>query len=71
MPFNPRWLIHHGREDEARKVLASLRDLSEDHELMELEYLEIKAQSLLEKPTVAKRWPHLRELTSWNTFKRQ
>jgi len=71
MPFSPRWLVHHGREEEARKVLASLRDLPLDHELVELEYLEIKAQSLFEKRTISEHWPHLRELTAWNTFKLQ
>lgn len=71
MPFSPRWLIHHDRETEARKILASLRGLPEDHELVELEFLEIKAQSLFEKRTVAEHFPHLRELTAWNTFKLQ
>lgn len=71
MPFSPRWLAHHGREDEARKVLASLRGLPLDHELVELEFLEIKAQSQFEKRTVAEKFPHLREQTAWNTFKLQ
>lgn len=71
MPFSPRWLVHHGKEDQARKVLASLRGLPADHELVELEFLEIKAQSLFEKRTVAEHFPHLRELTAWNTFKLQ
>lgn len=71
MPFSPRWLIHHGREGEARKNLASLRGLSEDHELVELEFLEIKAQSLFEKRSIAEHFPHLREQTAWNTFKLQ
>ncbi|KAK6829699.1 MFS monosaccharide transporter [Apiospora arundinis] len=71
MPFSPRWLIHHGREGEARKNLADLRGLSEDHELVELEFLEIKAQSLFEKRTVAELFPHLREPTNWNIFKLQ
>jgi MFS family permease len=34
MPFSPRWLVHHNREEEARKVLASLRNLPPDHELV-------------------------------------
>jgi hypothetical protein len=71
MPFSPRWLIHHNRETEARSTLASLRGLPEDHELVELEFLEIKAQSLFEKRTVAEHFPNLRELTAWNTFKLQ
>jgi hypothetical protein len=68
-PFDP--IRHHGREEEARKNLASLRDLPEDHELIELEFLEIKAQSLFEKRSIAEAFPHLREQTAWNTFKLQ
>lgn len=71
MPFSPRWLTHHNREVEARKVLASLRELPEDHELIELEFLEIKAQSLFEKRTVEAKFPHLKELTAGNVFKLQ
>ena len=71
MPFSPRWLIHHGREEEARKVLSSLRGLAPDHELVELEFLEIKAQSLFEKRTIAELFPQLSEQTAWNTFKLQ
>ncbi|KAL3425553.1 quinate permease [Phlyctema vagabunda] len=71
MPFSPRWLVHHNREKEARAVLATLRGLPQDHELVELEFLEIKAQSLFEKRTIAEHWPNLRELSTWNTFKLQ
>ena len=69
MPFSPRWLVHHGREEEARRTLANLRDLPEDHELIELEFLEIKAQSMFEKRSIAEAFPHLQQLTAWNTFK--
>jgi hypothetical protein len=71
MPFSPRWLVHHGREEEARKVLANLRGLSEDHELVEIEFLEIKAQSMFEKRSIAEMFPELREQTAWNVFKLQ
>ena len=71
MPFSPRWLIHHGREAEARRNLSSLRNLPQDHELIDLEFLEIKAQSVFEKRSTAEKWPHLVELTVWNTFKLQ
>lgn len=57
MPFSPRWLVHHGKEDEARRVLARLRGLNQDHELIELEYAEIRAQSLFEKKSLAERFP--------------
>ncbi|PSR75621.1 general substrate transporter, partial [Coniella lustricola] len=76
MPFSPRWLVHHGREDEARQVLAKLRGLPRDHELVALEFLEIKAQSLFEKRSTAHKFPHLvgrdgGQPTAWNTFKLQ
>ncbi len=71
MPFSPRWLVHHGREEEARRNLANLRGLPPEHELVELEFLEIKAQSLFEKRTTAEKFPHLREQTKINTFKLQ
>jgi hypothetical protein len=69
MPFSPRWLVHHGREEEARTNLASLRNLPADHELIELEFLEIKAQSMFEKRSLAEAFPHLQEQTALNTFK--
>ena len=71
MPFSPRWLLHHGYEKEARQVLTSLRGLSDEHDLIELEFLEIKAQSTFEKRTLAEKWPHLVELKPWNIFKLQ
>lgn len=69
MPFSPRWLVHHDREEEARRVLVDLRRLPEDHELIELEFAEIKAQSLFEKRTTAEKFPHLAEQTATNIIK--
>jgi len=71
MPFSPRWLVHHGREADARKTLASLRNLSPDHDLIELEFLEIKAQSMFEKRTTAEHFPHLADGSAWSTVKLQ
>jgi hypothetical protein len=71
MPFSPRWLVHHGREDEARGVLARLRGSTVEDEAVELEFLEIKAQSLFEKRTVATNFPHLSQPTVWNLAKLQ
>ncbi|KUL89354.1 hypothetical protein ZTR_03749 [Talaromyces verruculosus] len=75
MPFSPRWLVHHGREDEARRVIAMLHGGSGESaamdEVIELEFLEIKAQSMFEKRSTAEKFPHLREQNAWNTFKLQ
>lgn len=71
MPFSPRWLVHHDREDEAKRILSVLRGLPIDHELIELEFLEIKAQSLFEKRSIAEQFPQLREQTVWNMFRLQ
>lgn len=71
MPFSPRWLVHHDREAEASRVLASLRDLPEDHELIELEFAEIKAQSLFEKKSLRENFPHLQDMSALSTFKLQ
>ena len=71
MPFSPRWLVHHGREAEGRRVLANLRGLPQDNELVELEFAEIKAQSVFEKRTIAEKFPHLAQQTAWNIIKLQ
>ena len=71
MPFSPRWLTHHDREAEAQKVLSKLRNLPPDHDLLELEFLEIKAQSVFDKRNVADKWPGLSKPTVWNTLKLQ
>jgi len=71
MPFSPRWLVHHDREAEARRTLASLRGLDENHELVELEFLEIKAQSLFEKRSVREQFPNLADGSASSTIKLQ
>ncbi|KAI0894321.1 general substrate transporter [Annulohypoxylon nitens] len=71
MPFSPRWLVHHGREDEARKVLAGLRATNLDSQSVELEFLEIKSQSLFEKRTTEVNFPHLAKPTWVNSIKLQ
>lgn len=71
MPFSPRWLMHHGREEESRRTLATLRGLSPDSQLIDIEFLEIKAQSIFEKRTVARNFPSLAQPTAWNTVKLQ
>jgi hypothetical protein len=48
-----------------------LRNLSPDHDLIELEFLEIKAQSMFEKRTTAEHFPHLADGSAWSTVKLQ
>lgn len=69
MPFSPRWLTHHDREDEALTVLANLRRLPRDDPLVELEFLEIKSQSLFEKQTEKLLYPHLERKDTWSYIK--
>ncbi|KAB8074673.1 general substrate transporter [Aspergillus leporis] len=69
MPFSPRWLVHHDREEEAKKVLMSLRGLPEDDPLLQLEFLEIKAQSLFERRTEKEKFPHLERTNTWSYVK--
>ncbi|KAL2007902.1 hypothetical protein VTN00DRAFT_7884 [Thermoascus crustaceus] len=69
MPFSPRWLVHHNREEEAKTVLVNLRGLSRGHPLLELEFLEIKAQSLFEKRTEKEHFPHLERTNTWSYIK--
>jgi len=69
MPFSPRWLTHHDREEEALEVLASLRGLPKEHELINLEFLEIKSQSVFEKRTEAEKFPHLQRKDTWSYVK--
>ncbi|MCJ1234213.1 hypothetical protein MMC14_002172 [Varicellaria rhodocarpa] len=69
MPFTPRSLIHHNPEDDARKALTELRGITAKVELIEIELLEIKTQSLFEKRVVIDEYLHLEKFTAWNTFK--
>ena len=71
MPFSPRWLVGQGRDAEARQILSNLRNLDENHELLELEYLEVKAQAEFDKRTVAANFPGLEAPTWTNTAKLQ
>ena len=87
MPFSPRWLMMRGHERETRSVLAKLRKLPEDSEIIEIEFLEIQgmarprcpkgvanpnpAQCRFEKATVTEKYPHLESPTTINLIKLQ
>ncbi|KAL6910915.1 general substrate transporter [Trichoderma evansii] len=59
MPFSPRWLVKVGRDEEAKKTMAWMRKLPEDHELVQIEFLEVKAESVFERRVFARDFPKL------------
>ncbi|CAO2650731.1 Nn.00g020230.m01.CDS01 [Neocucurbitaria sp. VM-36] len=59
LPFSPRWLIKKGRDEEGLKTISYLRKLPVEHELVQIEYLEIKAETLFERRSFEKNFPHL------------
>lgn len=59
MPYSPRWLVKAGKDEKAIKTLAFLRNLPADDELVQIEYLEIKAEALFEKRAFAIAFPNL------------
>lgn len=69
MPFSPRWLINQGRDDEALVVLSNARRLPPDSDLVQIEYLEIKAQYLFEKEISEIKFPQYQDGTFSSNFK--
>lgn len=66
---SPRWLMTKGREEECLTVIANLRNLPTDHELVQLEYLEVKAQHRFEQETSLARFPQYHAPGFMNKFK--
>lgn len=71
MPFSPRWLVKKGRDEEAQATLAWLRKLPVEHELVQVEYLEIKAEAVFEDRAFAKSAPKLAERERQSVFMNQ
>ncbi|KAF9048607.1 general substrate transporter [Panaeolus papilionaceus] len=69
MPFSPRWLVNNGRDAEALQVLSSARGLPEDSEIVQIEFLEIRAQHLFEKETAAIKFPQYQDGSFSSNFK--
>jgi Sugar (and other) transporter len=71
MPFSPRLLVNKGRDQEALKTLSYLRNLPEEHQLVQVEYLEIKADSEFEKAIFAKKFPGLSSAENQSVWRRE
>ncbi|KAF2161428.1 hypothetical protein M409DRAFT_69778 [Zasmidium cellare ATCC 36951] len=65
LPFSPRLLMNKGREDEALATLSRLRALPRDHELVQVELHEIKAEVEFERQAFAKRFPNIQRNSVW------
>ena len=61
MPQSPRWLVNQGRDEQTRTVIAGLRRLPPDSNLVEIEYLEIKSQRLFEQRVSQRDYPELQD----------
>ncbi|KAK7431258.1 hypothetical protein QQZ08_002299 [Neonectria magnoliae] len=71
LPFSPRWLVKKGRHQEALKTLSYLRNLPEDHELVQVEFMEIKAEALFEHRAFAKTFSNLAAKEDGNVWTRE
>ncbi|CEJ57720.1 Putative Quinate permease [Penicillium brasilianum] len=71
MPFSPRWLVKQGRDEEAQATLAWLRKIPVEHELVQVEFLEIKAEAVFEERAFAKSAPKLAERERQSVFMNQ
>ena len=71
MPFSPRLLVNKGRDSEALRTLAYLRNLPEDHYLVQVEYLEIKSDFKFEKAIFDKRFPKLSKDVGNSVWRRE
>jgi len=71
LPFSPRWLVSKNRDEEAIKTLSYLRKLPIEHDDIQREYKEIKAECLFEERAFAKAFPQLAERQNRNIWMEQ
>jgi hypothetical protein len=66
MPFSPRWLINKGRDQEALQVLSNARGLPIESDLIQIEFLEIKAEHIFETEVARDKFPQYQD-GSWSS----
>jgi MFS family permease len=71
MPFSPRLLMNKGLEEEALRTLSRLRSLPQDDPLVQVEFLEIKAETLFEQAAFEERFPRLAAKSGSNPLLRE
>ncbi|KAI6037985.1 D-xylose-proton symporter [Pisolithus marmoratus] len=81
MPYSPRWLMGRGRDDEALKILSTLRRKPIDDLIVRYEFLDIKAEICYCRETMTLRHPRMSNtrrfvnnymafMSSWPMFRR-
>jgi len=69
MPFSPRWLVYQGREEEALQVLSKARNVDPQSDLVQIEFLEIKAHYIFEQELSAEQFPQYQDGSFASNFK--
>lgn len=69
MPQSPRWLMDQGRDAESLAVIAGLRRQAPESELVQLEYLELKAQKLFEDRMSRHYFPEIQDDSAASRFR--
>lgn len=71
MPFSPRLLVNKGKDQQALKTISYLRNLPEDNFLVQVEFLEIKADFEFEKAIFDRRFPSLSAAAGKSVWRRE
>jgi len=69
LPQSPRWLVSNDRDNEALDILAGLRRAPKDSEIVQLEFLEIKAQHMFEVDRSRAKFPQFQSGSLSDNFK--
>jgi MFS family permease len=71
LPYSPRWLVKQDRDQEALASLCKLRGRPVEDRLVQIEFLEIKAEDEFERRAFVKRFPLLSEKSRQNQWIRE